>query len=87
MLAGIMSEVDESNKESLQLVQELGSGAWLTSLPIQQLGYAYSKVDNYAGFGTFYTACLGLCDVHVSKGKLLHLHPRQGLSLLHANCR
>ena len=40
-----MSEVDESKKESLQLVQEHGSGAWLTSLPIQQLGYAYSKVD------------------------------------------
>ena len=44
-LAEIMSEVDESTKESLQLVQEHGSGAWLTSLPIQQLGYAYSKVD------------------------------------------
>ena len=44
-LAEIMSEVDESTKESLQLVQEHGSGAWLTSLPIQQLGYACSKVD------------------------------------------
>ena len=30
----------------------------------------------------FYTACLGLCDVHVSKGRLLHLHLHQGLSLL-----
>ena len=44
-LAEIMNEVDESTKESLQLVQEHGSGAWLTSLPIQKLWYAYSKVD------------------------------------------
>ena len=44
-LAEIMSEVDETTRESLQLVQEHGSGAWLTCLPIQQLGYAYSKQD------------------------------------------
>ena len=44
-LAEIMSEVDENTRESLQLVQEHGSGAWLTCLPIQQLGYAYSKQD------------------------------------------
>ena len=44
-LAEIMSEVDETTRESLQLVQEHGSGAWLTCLPIQQLGYAYSKLD------------------------------------------
>ena len=43
-LAEIMSEVDETTRESLQLVQEHGSGAWLTCLPIQQLGYAYSKL-------------------------------------------
>ena len=40
-----MSELDESTKESLQLIQEYGSGVWLTSLPIQQLWYAYSEVD------------------------------------------
>ena len=44
-LAEIMSEVDETTRESLQLVQEHGSGAWLTCLPIQQLGYAYSNQD------------------------------------------
>ena len=44
-LAEIMSEVDETTRESLQLVQEHGSGAWLKCLPIQQLGYAYSKQD------------------------------------------
>ena len=44
-LTEIISEVDETTRESLQLVQELGSGAWLTCLPIQQLGYAYSKQD------------------------------------------
>ena len=37
--------MDETTRESLQLVQEHGSGAWLTCLPIQQLGYAYSKQD------------------------------------------
>ena len=44
-LADMMREVDETTRESLELIQEHGSGAWLTSLPIQQLGYAYSKVD------------------------------------------
>ena len=44
-LAEIMSEVDKTTRESLQLVQEHGSGAWLTCLPIQQLGCAYSKQD------------------------------------------
>ena len=29
----------------------------------------------YAGFWAFYTACLGLCDVHVSKGRLLLFTP------------
>ena len=44
-LAEIMSEVDETTRESLQLVQEHVSGACLTYLPIQQLGYAYRTKD------------------------------------------
>ena len=44
-LEEIMKEVDENTRESLQLVQEHGSGAFLTCLPLQQLGYAYNKVD------------------------------------------
>ena len=32
-----------------------------------------SKGHLNAGFGAFFTACLSLCDVHVSKGRLLHL--------------
>ena len=65
-LAEIKSEVDESTKESLQLVQEHGSGAWLTSLPIQQLGYAYSKVDFrdslYLRYGWDITNTPRFCD-------------------------
>ena len=44
-LAQIMNTVDDKTKESLQLIQEQGSGSFLTCLPIQQLGYAYNKVD------------------------------------------
>jgi len=44
-LEEIMSSVEEITQEALQLIQENGSGSWLTCLPIQQLGYAYNKRD------------------------------------------
>ena len=48
------------------------------------LGFSYLLAVRaiYAGFGAFYTACLGLCDVHVSKGRLLHLHLHQAGPLI-----
>ena len=33
-LAEMIREVDETTRESLELIQEHGSGAWLTCLPI-----------------------------------------------------
>ena len=44
-LEEIEKAVDETTRESLHLIQEQGSGAWLTCLPVQRLGYAYTKVD------------------------------------------
>ena len=37
--------VDEKTKRILELAQEKGSGAWLTALPIQALGYTLNKQE------------------------------------------
>ena len=39
------SEVDTKLKRILDLLQEKGSGLWLTALPIQSLGQAFNKED------------------------------------------
>jgi len=36
----LKTKLDESTKESLELIQEQGSGAWLTALPLRSLGYS-----------------------------------------------
>jgi len=41
----LKTKLDESTKESLELIQEQGSGAWLTALPLRSLGYSYNKVE------------------------------------------
>ena len=44
-LEEIMEMVDNKTRRVLELSQEKGSGAWLTSLPIQSLGYTLNKQE------------------------------------------
>ena len=44
-LRQIEKVVDERTKRILALAQEKGSGAWLTALPIQALGYTLNKQE------------------------------------------
>ena len=44
-LEEISEMVDDNTRRVLELSQEKGSGAWLTSLPIQSLGYTLNKQE------------------------------------------
>ena len=44
-LLRITEEVSDKMKRTLDLAQEKGSGAWLTALPIQALGYTLNKQE------------------------------------------
>ena len=41
----IMDRADPNTVRSLQLISEKGSGAWLTALPVQSLGYVLNKQE------------------------------------------
>ena len=38
-----MNMVDDTMKRNMELAQEKGAGAWLTTVPIQSLGFALNK--------------------------------------------
>ena len=44
-LISINEAINEKMKRTLELAQEKGSGAWLTALPIQALGYTLNKQE------------------------------------------
>ena len=50
----IKLQVNEKVKRSLELATEKGSGAWLTSLPIQSLGFVLKKSEFRDGIALRY---------------------------------
>ena len=65
----IKSEVSNDLKLNLDLAREKGSGAWLTALPIQALGYALNKQEFRDGLCLRYGWKIPKTPVHCSCGE------------------